>query len=259
MNDSTEPLGASRAELTASAAALPGQQQAASHPALCAAMDDDGMGRFNPEHVGLLEGANAALVRESLRIDPAHLDLQPCIRFWSHVCISHGDLNAEAFACDIPARTIVVALHEAQARSEAAPGMAEIAAQSPELAERLRAAVTHPDMTLIWRPEELEGRACDFRLGDLASDVEGWDMEAVQDLFGPLMEMVDLCDIAGTTLADHIDIDDLPSVELPAGCTGEAIWALDRGGQVIAGTALARGEARVMALEACHWTFPTPH
>lgn len=255
MNDMDEYRGSCRIELKASTAVVPVQEATESLSASDGDGGDDGMDTFNFDHVCILEMAHTDLVCEGLRIDPDDLDLSPCMRFWSHLCMEHGDLIAEAFAREIPARTIVLGLQEAQDESDASPCMDEIATCSTELAKQLRAAVTHPEMTWMWNPRDILARAAEFRVGDAAAEIAEWDMESVQELFDMLMDMVDLCEATGEALADYVDIDDLPSAPLPVGCTGEKVWAHDRQGQVIAGTALTRAEAQVMPLKACDWAL----
>ena len=256
MDDMNDDRGGNCAELALSTAALPGQAQTAPPAETDETAEDALWARFNFDHVCILEQANAELVCEGLRIDPNELDLSPCVRFWSHLCMEHGNLIAAALGLGIPPRTIVVALQEAQERLDAAPCMGEIAAKSAELAVQLRAAVTDPGMTVIWSPGAVLERAAGFRFEEAAAQIEEWDMENVQDLFDLLADMVELHAATGVALADYLDIENLPSVALPTGCTGENIWVLDRQGQVIAGSALTRGEARVVPLRACTWAFP---
>ncbi|MGR3633423.1 MAG: hypothetical protein ACU0A8_15095 [Limimaricola soesokkakensis] len=256
MDNIEDNRGGTCAELMSSTAALPNQAPTASDAKTDGTSDDALWAQFNFDQVCVLEQANAELICEGLRIDPNELNLSPCVRFWSHVCMEHGNLIAEVFAHGIPARTIVVALQEAQEQLDAAPCMDEIAAKSAELATQLRAAVTDPGMSVIWSPSAVLERAAEFHFEDAAAQIEDWDMENVQDLFDLLMDIVELHTATGVALADYVDIDHLPSVALPTGCTGENIWVLDRQGQVIAGSALTRTEARVMRIEACDWAFP---
>ncbi len=77
-------------------------------------------------------------------------------------------------------------------------------------------------MTRMWSPSGLEWRACGFRMGDPASAVEMWDGEDIPALSGVLQEMVELCSVTGDTVADHIDLDDLPPAALLAAGIGAA-------------------------------------
>ena len=221
MNDKTHPCGSDRTELTSSTA-IPGQATTLPGAASDGQDADPAMERLDIEQMGRLEQANIDLVLERLSIDPAHLDLRPVIRFWSHVCISHGELISEAAGYGISDRTIVVALQEAQDEAELCPCMDEIAATCPTLAARLRTAMSHPDMTRLWSPEDLEWRALGFRMGDLVSAVEAWDGEDLHALSSVLAELADHCVASGTTLRDYLDIalDDLPPAALPAGFAG---------------------------------------
>ncbi len=233
MNNDTEHLGSGRTELKSSTA-VPGQVAAPSAAAPVWEDADPAMERLDVEQMGRLEQANSDLVLESLQIDPADLDFRPVIRFWSHMCISHGALISEVVRHGISARTIVVALQEAQDEAELSPGMDEIAAACPDLAARLRTAVTDKDMTKLWSPADLEWRALGVRMGDLASAVEAWDGEDLHALSSVLREMADLCAGTGTTVADYIDIDldDLPPAALLAAGIGAAVPGMDCGSGV---------------------------
>lgn len=215
MTDMDEPRDSCRTDLLSSTA-MPGQEAALPHAAVAWEDTDPAMERLDVAQMSRLEQANIDLVLESLRIDPAHLDLRPLIRFWSHVCISHGELISEVVGHGISDRTIVRALQEAQDEAELSPAMDEIAAACPDVAARLRAALVDPRMTRMWSPSDLEWRACGFRMGDLASAVEMWDGEDLHALSGVLQEMVELCCVTGDTVADHIDLDDLPPAALLA-------------------------------------------
>lgn len=214
MNDSDEPCGGCRTDL--SSTAMPGQEAAPPDAAVAREDTDPAVERLDVAQMSRLERANVDFVLENLRIDPAHLDLRPLIRFWSHVCISHGALISAVVGHGISDRTVIRALQEAQDEEELSPAMDEIAAACPDLAARLRAALVDPHMTRMWSPSDLEWRACGCRMGDLASAVETWDGEDLHALSGVLQEMVELCSVRGDTLADHIDPEELPPAALLA-------------------------------------------
>ncbi|WP_370160767.1 hypothetical protein [Limimaricola soesokkakensis] len=233
MTDNNHLHGSGRTQLR-SRATMP--RHVAAPPAAAPVWEDadSAMKQLDVEQMGRLEKANTDLLLERLSIDPAHLDLRPLIRFWSHVCISHGELISEVVGHGISNRTIVVALQEAQDEAELCPCMDEIAAASPDLAARLRAAMRDPDMTRIWSPDELEGRARDFRMSDLASKLDSLDGEDVLALSSVLAELDDHCTASGTTLRDYLDIDldDLPQAALLAAGIDVAVSGRDCGSGV---------------------------
>lgn len=87
-------------------------------------------------------------------------------------------------------------------------------------------------MTRMWSFSDLEWRACAFRLGDLASALDARDGDAPRALSGVLREMVELCSTTGASLANYIDLDDLPPATLLAAGIGAVVPGLVSGNKI---------------------------
>ncbi|MGR3631027.1 MAG: hypothetical protein ACU0A8_02750 [Limimaricola soesokkakensis] len=211
------------------------------------------------ELLRLLEMANAAIVRHAVRMDPDYLDFEADGGVLWHLCLWHADVLETALLCRIQAETIVLALREAQAEGDEAPQLQAIATEEAELARKLVEIARARNTPLFWTPRQHELKAGWLQLAELTKEVRNWDRQEAQVLLEWLLEMAALCRIVEDSVHDHIDLADLPSVELPADCTGEEIYALDLEGNVIVGCPLDRKEARVVPLAACYWAFPGRH